>query len=191
MQLHSTPALDPLDAALHEAAHAVVAAHLHLRFAYASIVPANDSAGRVKLNRISLRMRMFRSAGNDSYREITEAEIHAAKLKKAEDEIVMAYAGGFPERELVAELRGDSYDLKQIAEIASDHGISAERLNELKARCGEILALPEISDAINEIAHLLMTRGKLPASEVRAVYRFWRAWRTRTLGKIPAARQRG
>jgi hypothetical protein len=195
------------ESAFHEAAHAVVAAHLKMPFRYATAVVSKgfgdyggeDIGGHVTCER--KRVRLYLSDRRGRYRRRSDEEIKAMGREHGHCGAVVGLAAraalenmefegedGNPLPLCEGKYEGDE---KMLRTIASDLGVddfAAWRERQLQ-RAREIVAIPHVRKAIDLVAKYLEVErvkhangtgnGRLAAKEVRSVLRVFRAFEKR------------
>jgi hypothetical protein len=186
------PPLMVTDTAVHEAAHAVVAAHLKVAFRYVSAVACRKYGGKVQ-GGSSRVARLYVSDRRGGFRQRSDEELRNIYCRRLADKAVVALAaraemetmefktaGG---RRLSASELGYKSDEKLLKDFARELGIrdfGAWREQQLK-RARDIVAIPHVARAIRWVARRLeaerqihaMKRGngRLSSKDVRWILR--------------------
>lgn len=181
------------DIAEHEAGHAVVAAYLRLPLLHAAIVKpgagslstsgsdAGDSPGSPShLGRVDSKFNFTYKAYKRRRDADGKESVDPAKQKKeiARKHIVMTYAGEAANNMLgtrgIVTRKSLSGDLKCIRYAQKANGIPARELPLLKRRAQQIVRIPYVRAAIQEVAWFLCHSKKrsLSGAKIRATLKF-------------------
>ena len=170
--------------ALHEAGHAVVAAHLRLPFHRVTIVPDRDMDGHLRMRPTTTRLRQFVKTSDGAFRKRTDGEmqtIFQRQLKKYHrKQAIMTLAAraaceahGFNAAEFEPGYGGDEEALRKYFEWTSPNETFEQWRSCLLDIAHGLVTTPYIAEAIFEVAIVLQIavgddRG-VPAKDVRTI----------------------
>jgi len=186
-----------MNVAIHEAGHAVVAAHLHMPFSRVLLAPKHCvpelPTGEKWFGMVDMRMRgSFKAKlviirrGRSIFSD-PEAILRKKIIEHLEKHIMISYAGrladeiypwgGTVSNESSAGAAKDQEDIRKFQNWQWSDDIQAEvsdsRCAQLRRRTERIIRIPYVGFAIEETAFLLATSKSrsLSGKEVRSVYR--------------------
>lgn len=172
--------------AVHEAGHAVVAAHLRVPFKYATVMPrvidGFDTGGHVRFLASKVR-ELSRSRRTDSWRLRSAEEISAIVSLKQQRLAIVALAGRAADESLSIENAEDVYasDESHVRRLAESIGIAEDHIMTWRLNCldqaRKIVSLPHVRLAIMDVAFELsfaLNHGakRVPAKEIRKLLRY-------------------
>jgi len=172
--------------AYHEAGHAVVAAHLHVRFKYVTLedhMPVPGHPGYCQIGHLQMGLpkhrtvrmfRLMRKRGSDGFR-FRPVSAEEAMREYGERLIVVLCAGKAAEKLCARGEEEDSTlgDRRGVQETCRVWHVPESRVVALEKRAQRLVARPYIAEAIEYVVTALLKLGGKPLSarEVRALYR--------------------